>query len=94
MLRNRNDRLLEALSGEPPRQEPLANIRRPEFEQLLSAFTDLLVALPRPARTPIVLVLDTCEELARLPTRGGIQPGVEATFEILERVHSLVPDVR
>ena len=93
-LRGRNDRLLEALGGDPPPQEPLANIRRPEFDELLRAFTDLLVALPRPERAPIVLILDTCEELARLPTRGNIQPGVEATFEILERVHARVTDIR
>jgi len=93
-LSHRNDRLLEVLSGEPSPEEPLANIRRNEFEELLAAFTDLLVALPRPARAPIVLILDTCEELARLPARGGIQPGVEATFEILDRVHGKVPDVR
>ncbi len=93
-LRNRSDRLLEALSGEPPPENPLANIRRPELTSLLGAFTDLLVSLPRREGSPIVLVLDTCEELSRLPTRASIQPGVEATFEILERVHQAVPDVR
>ena len=93
-LRRRSDQLLEALSGEPPPENPLANIRRQEFTGLLDAFTDLLVALPRRQGSPIVLILDTCEELSRLPSRAGIQPAVEATFEILNRVHSKVPDVR
>jgi hypothetical protein len=82
--------LHEALSEEPPPEEPLANIRRDEFNQTLKAFNDFLITLPQ----PVVLLLDTCEELAKVQTAGGRMPTVEATLEILKRVHDKVPLVR
>jgi hypothetical protein len=80
----------EALSGEPPPEDPLANVRRPELERVLTVFADALRLLPR----PVVLVLDTCEELAKVQPAGGVLPNVEATFEILERLHAKVPSLR
>lgn len=82
--------LHEALSEEPAPEEPLANIRRTEFGRMLVAFNDFLLTLPQ----PVVLFLDTCEELAKVQTAGGRMPTVEATFEILERVHDKAPQAR
>jgi hypothetical protein len=69
---------------EPPAGDPLANLHRPEFEEVMAAFCEFLQRLP----SPIVLLLDTCEELARLRPNGSFQPAVQATFEILERMHA------
>ena len=82
--------LHEALGDEPPPHDPLANIRRPEFTRTLRAFIAALAPLPK----PIVLILDTCEELTKLPPTGEVLANVEATFEILERIHKQVPEVR
>jgi hypothetical protein len=78
------------LSAEPPADDPLANIRRPEFKQILRYFISALMSLPK----PIVFVLDTCEELTKLPPVGDILPNVAATFEILEEIHGQVPETR
>jgi len=75
------------LSVAPPPSDPLFNVERPEFERILRPFCDLVAVLP----PPVVLILDTCEELARVPVVQGILPSIEATFRILERVHERVP---
>ncbi len=82
--------LHDALAGEPPASDPLANLHRHEFDKLLRAFADCLRALPQ----PVVLILDTCEELAKLNPTGSFQPGVAATFEIIERLHDSLPSLR
>lgn len=81
-FRSRADYIHRELNAEPPPGEPLGNLRRAEFETVLTAFCDFLRKLPQ----PVVLILDTCEELARLQPDGRFQPGVQATFEILERI--------
>ena len=87
---NRVASLHAPLSAEPPSGDPLANIHRPEFDDVLGAFCDYVQLLPQ----PVLLILDTCEELAKLQPSGTFQPGIEATFEVLERVHAMVPTVR
>lgn len=82
--------LHEQLGAEPPPDDPLWNVTRPEFGRLLNAFADLLRSVPR----RVVLLLDTCEELARVPVVNQILPAVEATFEILARLHDEVPQMR
>lgn len=82
--------LHEQLGAEPPPDDPLWNVKRPEFGRLLNAFADLLRSVPR----RVVLLLDTCEELARVPVVNQILPAVEATFEILDRLHDEVPQMR
>ena len=42
----------------------------------------------------VLLVLDTCEELAKLHAPGMPSRAVDRTFAILERVHELSPNVR
>ena len=49
----------------------------------IDAFGEFLASLPQPT----VLVLDTCEELAKLHPAGADVPAVERTFAILERLH-------
>jgi hypothetical protein len=82
--------LHEVLAEAPPPGQPLFNIRRGEFERILDVFCDLLVTVDR----RVVLLVDTCEELARIPIDSGMLPSVEAMFDILERVHRRIPSLR
>ena len=79
-----------ALGASRPPDDPLQNIESPGFERLLHAFTALLHGLPK----PIIFILDTCEELAKLDPVGSRQPSVEATFRIIERVHAQEAGIR
>jgi hypothetical protein len=60
-----------------------------ELAAVVRAFADYLDSLSR----PVVLVLDTCEELVRLTPSGLLSRAAAATLDLLERVHRLV-DVR
>jgi len=79
-----------ALSNEPPPDDPLRNIESTPFRQLLDKFAALLNELPK----PVILILDTCEELAKLEPAGAMLPSVEATFRILEELHDRAPHIR
>lgn len=70
--------------------DPLARIHDEQFSEVLQTFCDFLRLLPQ----PVVLILDTCEELARRRAEGSTLPPVEATFEILERLHEEIPWLR
>lgn len=87
-----HDRLL-ALHGELSEQasseDPLESVRREEFDDVLNSFADLLRYLP----APVVLILDTCEELSKLEEDSKL-PGVDATYTMLERLHEAVPSMR
>ena len=61
-----------------------------EFENALDAFAALIGAIGK----PVVLILDTCEELAKLHPAGEPVPSIERTFEILEWLHEKVPGMR
>ncbi|MBE8516115.1 ATP-binding protein [Amycolatopsis sp. H6(2020)] len=43
---------------------------------------------------PVVLVLDTCEEMAKLYAPGTTAPAIDRTFDLLERLHTLAPALR
>ena len=77
-----------ALSAVPGFEEdPLKNVRSsPMFNLLLDKFAALLYELPK----PVIFILDTCEELAKLEPAGAILSSVEATFLILEALHDRV----
>jgi predicted acylesterase/phospholipase RssA len=64
-------------------QTDLGFLHMPEFQTVISQFVELVHLLP----PPVVLILDTTEELAKV---GPAQPNVKATFEVLERVHEAV----
>jgi hypothetical protein len=70
--------------------DPLARIHDKQFDLVLATFRDYVLLLPQ----PVVLILDTCEELAKRRSEGSTLPPVEATFEILERLHDEIPTLR
>ncbi|HEX4966020.1 MAG TPA: ATP-binding protein [Thermoanaerobaculia bacterium] len=74
-------------SEEPAASDPL---KTSEFQGVQRAFIDWLRKLPR----KVVLILDTCEELAKLQPAGGMAPSIRATYQILEDVHDAVPSLR
>jgi hypothetical protein len=53
-------------------------------------FSDLVQRLD----TPVLLILDTCEELAKLYAPGMPAPAIEQTFRLLEAVHDNAGQVR
>lgn len=60
------------------------------LDDAVRTFADLLDSLGG----VVVLVLDTCEELAKLHPPGGRAPAVDKTFELLERLHARAPSMR
>jgi hypothetical protein len=65
-------------------------VRSPAFQEVVSSFADLLRLLP----PPVILILDTCEELSKLEPVASTLPSVEATFAILEQLQVYIPTVR
>jgi hypothetical protein len=61
-----------------------------DFGSALDAFRTLVQTIEQ----RVVLILDTCEELAKLYPAGEPVPSIERTFEILERLHEDVPNLR
>ncbi len=60
--------------------DPLAAVRTRAVAQAVAAFAAFADSLGR----PVVLVLDTCEELAKLHPVADSVPSIDATFEMLE----------
>ncbi|MEV2268161.1 hypothetical protein [Nonomuraea africana] len=81
---------VEELHEELARPYRLETRARPLLERMVAAFADLLTTLD----LDVTLVLDTCEELAKLYPSGEPAPGIDMTFSLLERLHALVPSVR
>ena len=52
------------------------------LEPVIAAFVEDLEAIDR---RPLI-ILDTCEELAKIRPDGELPPNVSVTFDILERV--------
>lgn len=75
---------VDALGAHP---DPLGT---EEFERVVVAFAAFVTEL----RPPVLLILDTCEELAKLHPAGEDVPSIGAAFEIVERVHAAAPAVR
>lgn len=73
-----------------PEHDVLELLQTEHFGQVVATFAAFLETLPQ----PVVLVLDTCEELAKLRPPGEEVPSIRATFEILEQVHSATDKVR
>ncbi len=82
--------LHEALSSELFVSNPLTSIEGKDIKKMLQAFCNFLRLLPQ----PVILILDTCEELSKLQPVGAALPSLEATFKILEDIHTEVPTVR
>jgi hypothetical protein len=85
-LFDKTDRTLQLLSFElraasgPHLATPTSN---PLFVSAVTSFIDALRALPQ----PVILILDTCEELAKMRADGHVPHTVEETFRILEAIH-------
>ncbi|GAA2368438.1 hypothetical protein GCM10010404_23720 [Nonomuraea africana] len=60
------------------------------LRDLATAFARFVASLPE----PVVLVLDTCEELAKLYPPGAAAPGIEHTFLLLELLRAELPHLR
>lgn len=56
---------------------------RPQFAGACRAF----IALILQSSNPVLLVLDTCEELTKLQPAGARLPAIETTFALLEAIH-------
>lgn len=80
--------LHEKLSGEQSAGDPLKSLKEHAdlYGEMVQAFCRLIRELTRPGH-PVILILDTCEELAKFQPPGSRLPSVEATFQILEDVH-------
>lgn len=68
----------------------LADPSRSDFARVLRAFSGWIASLPR----PVVLILDTCEELARLDPGGSPAPAIAATYRVLEWLHDRIDTLR
>jgi hypothetical protein len=67
------------------------SLQAPGILEMLVPFVEALRALPR---QPVVLILDTCEELAKLRPDGTFPASVAATFSLLQSLHQLLPTLR
>lgn len=73
-----------------PGNDPLHPLGTGPFDEAVKAFAAFVNQLPQ----PVVLILDTCEELAKLHPPGEDVPSISATFKILERIHEEAPGVK
>lgn len=77
----------ESLSGvRDERPAPLAN---PRVLEAVDAFAAVLAGFPQ-----VLLILDTCEELAKADSGDPAAPTVATTLAIIERLHDHAPSVR
>ncbi|MGI5183294.1 hypothetical protein ACQEVZ_44260 [Dactylosporangium sp. CA-152071] len=70
--------------------DALAALDSPAMLAAIEGFCEFLRLLPR----RVVLVLDTCEEVAKFRPEAGRMPQLVAMFTLLERIHAAVPSVR
>jgi hypothetical protein len=77
----------EALSS--VREDHSAPMSNPAVLEAIDFFADTLRLMPRP-----LLILDTCEELAKADAGDPTAPAVSNTLAIIERIHRRAPDVR
>jgi hypothetical protein len=69
---------------------PEAALSSPLFELALNNLAEAVQRLPR----PVVILLDTCEELAKVQLDGQVPHNVATTFRILEEMHRRAPFLR
>ena len=60
------------------------------FEKVRATFASALAALP----APVILLIDTCEELAKVRQDGTSPEGVKRTFEILNELRASVAGLK
>jgi hypothetical protein len=86
-FRSRTARAHEAVSG--PREAGVPPLQHPEVARAVDSFGDVLVELG-----DVLLILDTCEELAKAYMGDPAAPAVRATFDIIERLQSRAKSAR
>lgn len=69
---------------------PPVTVQSPAFAKAVRTFGGFLESL----EAPVVLILDTCEELEKLQPAGGRLEQLEATFALIEAVHEVAANVR
>jgi hypothetical protein len=79
-------RLHQELAGAEPDPAQIARQRA----EVANQFGRLIETLPG----PVLLVLDTCEELSKLYAPGAAAPAIDETFALLQLVHEAVPRIR
>lgn len=62
----------------------------PDFQYALKCYIEAMQTLSY----RVILVLDTCEELARIRSDGSVPDNVRDTFQILEALHDGLPGLR
>jgi hypothetical protein len=82
--------LHEGLTAGARLRSPLLLVRDSEFQELLDVFASAASSLPQ----PVVLILDTCEELSKMQSDGSVPENVTATFEILEGLQKRLTALR
>ena len=65
-------------------------LRDSAFLQILDLFVEAAKLLPQ----PVVLLLDTCEELAKVQADGSVPDGVRMTFATLQSLHDRMSAMR
>ena len=72
------------LHEECARPEPDPGTVHNLLGEAVRRFAMIVAEAGGPARSPVVLVLDTCEELAKLYPPGASAPAIDRTFDMLE----------
>ncbi|WP_103352795.1 ATP-binding protein [Amycolatopsis sp. CA-128772] len=85
-VRDAADAVHEELSRSDPDPVTVAGLRL----EAIDRFADFVGQLP----SPVVLVLDTCEELAKLYPAGAEAPAIDQTFDLLHSLHRRNSDIR
>ena len=80
----------DALNEEMARTEIDAGRRLSLRDDMIRSFALLLSELP----PPVVLIMDTCEELAKLYALGAPAPAIDEMFEMLDKLHDAYPSLR
>jgi AAA ATPase domain len=89
-MRTAIERANTVAKSTPLAGDALLPLHTREFAEAIAAFASFAASLT----PPVLLILDTCEELAKLHPAGENVPSIDATFEILERIHELTPSLR
>ncbi|MER7134718.1 hypothetical protein, partial [Streptosporangium saharense] len=90
---NAHRRFADSVTGlheELSRGRHLSGRAVPLLDHAVASFARFVGLLPG----PVVLVLDTCEELAKLYPPGAPAPAIDMTFGLLERLRERAPSIR
>jgi hypothetical protein len=81
------------LHEESARPDPDNGLLRELQERVVGQFARVVSEAAGPGN-PVMLILDTCEELAKLYPPGSRAPAIDRTFGMLERLREQAPAVR